>query len=101
MPCIVTAQGQASAAVSPLVPVQLADAVDDCLVPLEVHMFRRATFMPPAARVASISKESVLGPIVQMILVRRVLRKPAAMKVQDMMLLIIGSGLDCCMLCRI
>lgn len=65
------------------------------------HMFRRATFMPPAARVASISKESVLGPIVQMILVRRVLRKPAAMKVQDMMLLIIGSGLDCCMLCRI
>ena len=37
----------------------------------------RATFIPPAAKVANISVELLLGPIVHMILVRLVLLKPA------------------------
>ena len=41
------------------------------------HMFKRATFMPLMARVCSISSLQDRGPMVQMILVRRVLRKPA------------------------
>ena len=41
------------------------------------HMLSRATFMPFAARVCSISGELEVGPMVQMIFVRRVLLKPA------------------------
>jgi hypothetical protein len=40
------------------------------------HMLSRATFMPPAASSPRTSGEQEAGPMVQMILVRRVERKP-------------------------
>lgn len=46
------------------------------------HMFSRATFIPLAANVCSISGELELGPMVQMIFVLLVLLKPAFIKAQ-------------------
>lgn len=44
------------------------------------HMFSRATFIPLAANVCSIWGEHEVGPIVQMIFVLLVLRKPACLR---------------------
>ena len=40
------------------------------------HMLRRATFMPAAASSPSVAADAEAGPMVQMIFVRRVERKP-------------------------
>jgi hypothetical protein len=65
------------------------------------HMLRRATFMPLAASVASASLEQDAGPMVQISLVRLVLRGPARQQRtvcwaqrQHMDALPCGSGLE-------
>ena len=49
-----------------------------CHSRLPWHMLRRATFMPFTASVSSICSLQLVGPIVHMIFVLRVLRKPAS-----------------------
>ena len=50
------------------------------------HMLSLATFMPLMASVCSISSLQDRGPIVQMILVLRVLRKPAHWQIRSVMI---------------